>query len=131
MLFVAVMGCGNPNGTVKVSGNVTVDGQAPPGPGVITFSVVEAAEGFPNRPTMAKFKSDGVYEATTFDPGDGLLPGTYTVAIECYETPHNMEGKPVRSYIPKKYMSPETSGFKLTVEPKSKPVVYNLELSDD
>ena len=80
---------------------------------------------------MAKFEVDGAYRATTFDPGDGLLPGTYTVAVECYETPPNMEGKPIKSYIPEKYISPTTSGLQLTVEPKSKPVVFNLELTAD
>ena len=39
---------------------------------------------------------DGVYAATTYEPADGLLPGKYKVAIECYETPPNMEGKQVR-----------------------------------
>jgi hypothetical protein len=79
---------------------------------------------------MAKFKADGAYVVTTYDPGDGLLPGTYSVAIECYETPPNMEGKPVKSFIDKKYMSPDTSGFELSVDPKSRPVVYDILLVD-
>ena len=125
-----VSGCANPHGTVKVSGKVTVDGQQPPGPGVVTFSVVKPADGFPNRPCMAKFGTDGAYVATSFKPGDGILPGTYTVAVECYETPPNMDGKPVKSYINEKYLNPATSGLELTVEPNSRPVVFDIQLTE-
>ena len=127
-LMCTLVGCGNPHGTVKVSGKVTVKGQAPPGPGTITFTVVEPASGFPNHPAMAKFGEDGRYTVTSYEPGDGLLPGKYKAAVECYETPPNMEGKPVKSHIAKKYMNGETSGFELNIEPKSKPVEFNLDL---
>ena len=123
-------GCGSPHGTVKVAGKVTVNGQPPPGPGVVTFTVVQPADGFPNRPSMAKFGADGAYSATTYDPGDGLLPGSYTVAIECYETPPNMDGKPVKSYIDEKYLVPATSGFELVVELGSRPVSFDIDLTE-
>jgi len=129
LVLVVTCGCGNPHGTVKVSGKVTVNGQDPPGPGVVTFSVVKPADGFPNRPTMAKFGVNGAYSATTYEVGDGLIPGSYTVAIECYETPPNMDGKPVKSYIDEKYSNPATSGLELTVEPGSKPVSFNIDLT--
>lgn len=109
---------------------VTVAGEDPPGPGVVTFTVVKPAEGFPNRPAMAKFGEDGEYSATSFEPGDGLLPGEYAISIECYETPPNMEGKPVVSYISEKYMKPASSGFVLTLEPKSRPVVLDMDLDE-
>ena len=125
---LACSGCGSPHGTVKVSGQVTVGGQPPPGAGTITFTVVEPAAGFPSRPAMAQFGADGQYVTTSYDPGDGLVPGTYRVAVECYQTPPNMEGKPVRSYIDEKYTSGATSGFALTVEPRSGPIVFNIEL---
>ena len=127
LLLVAV-GCGNEHGTVKVSGSVTVGGSSPPGPGTITFTVVEPASGFPNRPAMAKFDEDGSYAATSYEPGDGLLPGKYQVAVECYETPPNMDGKPVKSFIDKKYMNGETSGLEIDVEPKSRSIDFDIEL---
>lgn len=131
LLFcMAATGCGNPHGTVKVSGTVTVNGQPPPGPGTVTFTTVTAADGFPTRPAMAKFGSDGQYVTTSYEPGDGLIPGTYKVAVECYETPPNMEGKRVKSYIDAKYMNGETSGFELTVEPKDRPIRFDIELED-
>ena len=82
LALLGITGCGNPNGTVKVSGKVTVDGQTPPGAGTVTFTVVEPADGFPNRPAMAKFDVDGEYTATSFEPGDGLVPGSYKIAVE-------------------------------------------------
>lgn len=129
LTFVAAtLGCGNKHGTVPVSGTVTVNNQAPPGPGTVLFTVVEPAEGFPNRPSMAKFDTTGKYSVTTYDPGDGLLPGSYKVAVECYETPPNMDGKPVKSYIDEKYIKPATSGLELTVEPKSKAIQFDINL---
>ena len=121
-------GCGNPNGTVKVTGKVSIGGQPPPAEGRVTFTVVKPADGFPNRPAMAKFGTDGKYSATTYDPGDGLLPGSYKIFVECYETPPNMEGKPVKSHVDKKYMNGETSGLELLIEPKSKPIDFDIDI---
>lgn len=126
--LTASSGCGNPHGTVPVSGKVTVKGESPPGAGTISFTCVEAASGFPQRPAMAKFDTDGAYQVTSFSPGDGLIPGKYKLAIECYETPPNMDGKPVKSYIDAKYMNGETSGFELDVEPKARPIQFNINL---
>jgi len=127
-LVSCILGCGNPHGTVKVSGVVTVNEEAPPGAGTITFSVVEPATGFPNRPAMAKFDTDGRYTVTSYDPGDGLVPGSYKAAVECYETPPNMDGKPVKSHIDQRYMNGETSGFELIVEEGSKPIEFDIKL---
>ena len=128
LALLGITGCGNPNGTVKVSGKVTVDGQTPPGAGTITFTVVEPADGFPNRPAMAKFDVDGEYTATSFEPGDGLVPGSYKIAVECYETPPNMDGKPVKSYIDDRYINGETSELELTVEPGAKAIDFDIKL---
>lgn len=130
LLCMLAIGCGNPHGTVKVSGTVTVNGAPPPGPGTVTFTTVTAASGFPTRPAMAKFDTDGEYTTTSYEPGDGLIPGTYKVAVECYETPPNMEGKRVKSYIDAKYMNGETSGFELSVEPNSRPIKFDIDLKD-
>ena len=127
-MFLFVVGCGNPNGTVKVAGAVSVGGERPPGEGTITFTPVEPAAGFPIRPAMAKFDTDGQYVTTSYEPGDGLVPGSYKVAVECYETPPNMEGKPVKSFIDKKYINGETSGFDLVVEPGARPIQFDIAL---
>src|SRR5207244_1962164 len=118
LLLVIADGCGNrlPQ-TVQVSGRVTFDGQAPPGPGTVYFLPQEAAKGFPSRPATGDFDRAGYFKAKTFEPDDGLMPGKYTMHVECYETPPNMEGKPVKSYVPSKYQSAATSGFELEITP--------------
>ena len=125
----AMIGCdNNPHGTVKVFGRVTVGGEDPGIPGTVSFTVVQPASGFPSRPAMAKFGADGNYTVTSFEPNDGLVPGEYNAGVECYETPPNMEGKPVKSHIDRKYMNGETSGLELTVEPGAKPIEFNIEV---
>jgi hypothetical protein len=131
-LSVAVLltaGCGNPHGVVSVTGIVTVDGQKPPGPGKIMFTPRKAADGFPTRPAIAPFDTDGRYRVRSFPKHEGIIPGQYQVAVECWETPPNLEGKPVRSYIAAKHQSPTTSGLELTVEADSKPVEFDIALT--
>ena len=116
---VTMTGCGNnlPQ-TVKVSGRVTFDGQPPPAAGSILFLPVEAAEGFPLRPASGAVGLDGQFAAQTFEPGDGLMPGKYLVSIECWDMPPSMQGNPGKSYVPKKYQSPQESGLSLDLTPQ-------------
>ena len=117
-LVLAAAGCGSdlPQ-TVKVAGRVTFDGQSPPAAGSVLFLPTEAAEGFPLRPGSGAFAADGQFQAQTFEPGDGLMPGKYLVSVECWDTPPNMQGNPGKSFVPKKYQSPQTSGLKLDITP--------------
>jgi hypothetical protein len=112
-------GCGsNLPHTVRVSGRVTFDGKDPPAAGSVYFLPVEAAEGFPSRPATGDFDASGQYRAKTFEPGDGLMPGKYIMYIECWQSPPNLEGKPVKTFVPTKYQAANTSGFKLDITPK-------------
>ena len=87
-------GCeGDPLKKVQVTGNVTFDGGACPGPGRITFTPTAVAEGLPRRPASGAFEVDGAYVATSFRPGDGIVPGTYLVSVACYE-PSMLSGAP-------------------------------------
>jgi hypothetical protein len=91
-------GCGDSGMPMtKVSGNVTIAGGPPPQPGQIIFTQVAGTgqKGLPNRPAMAIFRTDGKFAARTFEDGDGLLPGTYTVRIDCFSGPLG-EGKSAR-----------------------------------
>jgi len=129
LVVIITAGCGNrlPQ-TVPVSGRVTFDGQTPPGPGTVYFLPQEAAAGFPSRPATGDFDKEGHFKVKTFEPGDGLMPGKYTMHVECYQTPPNMEGKPVKSYVPSKYQSAATSGFELEITPRMKPQQVDLDL---
>ena len=92
------------------------------------FFPQEAAEGFPSRPATGDFDKEGYFKATTFEAGDGLMPGKYTMHIECYQTAPNMEGRPVKSYVPQKYQSAATSGFELEITPRMGPQQVKLDL---
>lgn len=122
-------GCGSdlPK-TIPVSGQVSFNGQPPPKPGTVYFLPVEAGEGFPSRPASGDFGPDGRFKAKTFEPGDGLMPGKYLMTIECWETPPNMEGSPVKSHVPAKFQSPQTSGFKLDITPDMGPQDVKLDV---
>ena len=86
--------------TVNVVGTITFDGQPPKRPGGIFFAPVEVEAGLPKRGGRALFDVDGKFVATSFDPGDGLIPGTYRISVECWKTPPGM-GKPASSFVPK------------------------------
>ena len=115
---LAFAGCGSdlPQ-TIRVTGNVTFNGQPPPAAGSVYFLPLEAAAGFPSRPATGDFDTSGRFQAKTFEPGDGLMPGKYIMYVECWQSPPNMEGKPVKSYVPTKYQAAQTSGFSLDITP--------------
>src|SRR6188474_2717237 len=82
VLSLAV-GCGGNKDLVPVSGKVTFNGGPPPADGFLNFVPVERVAGKPSRPARATFLTDGAYEATSFTEGDGIRPGSYTVAVTC------------------------------------------------
>ena len=129
-MLSSLTGCGNgmPQ-TVKVTGKVTFDGKSPPGPGIVYFLPKESAEGFPMRPATGDFGADGFYQTTTFEKNDGVMHGKYKMYIECWEQEPNMEGKPVKSHVTKKYQSAETSGYELDITKETKAKELNLDLA--
>jgi hypothetical protein len=99
VVALALTGCGpdRPD-MVPVSGTVTVGGAPPPTEGAIYFAPITVAEGLPRRPGRAEFDKSGKYQATSFESGDGLVPGTYRVRVECWKIAPTME-KPGESYL--------------------------------
>ncbi len=130
LILTTAFGCGSdvPQ-TVPVTGRVTFDGHAPPGAGTVYFVPQEAAAGFPMRPGTGDFDQEGYFTTKTFDPGDGLMPGKYTMLIECWQVPPNMEGKPSKTFVPAKYQSAQTSGFKLDITPDMGPQEITLDVT--
>jgi hypothetical protein len=122
-------GCGsNLPKTIRVSGRVTFDGQSPPAAGKVYFLPIEPAEGFPSRPAKGDYDQAGYFKATTFEPGDGLMPAKYLISIESWDAPPNMSGNPGKSFVPKKYQSPQGSGFKIDITPKMGPQEITLDV---
>jgi len=105
---VAVFGCSSSSElpTVPVSGRVTFAGGPPPARGSITFMPHSGSspDGLPSKPGSAQFDANGSFVVTSFDEGDGLLPGTYGVSISCIKDYQNLSANPdsiaVRDYVP-------------------------------
>jgi hypothetical protein len=117
-ILVLAAGCGGDRPqTISVSGRIALDGGEWPQPGRLTFSTVEPAEGFPERPGTAFFEVDGKFEAFTWEKGDGLMPGKYKVVVECWEVEPTMEDPVGKSYVSNLYTSPASSPLEVAVEP--------------
>jgi hypothetical protein len=82
----AAAGCGGK--TVKVEGIVTLDGT--PVQGATVIFVPQGGEREANGLTDA----DGVFHLTTFNTGDGAMPGTYKVTVEKHAVPTDLGGTP-------------------------------------
>ncbi|TWT35367.1 hypothetical protein KOR34_02580 [Posidoniimonas corsicana] len=75
LLASALVGCGsNRDGLVEVSGVVTMDGEP------LTTGRVEF---FPDsgRPASGQIDSEGRYQLSTYEKGDGAKPGNYVVTV--------------------------------------------------
>ena len=107
-VFPLIAGCGKSGPPmVRVEGRVTFHGAAPLKPGKITFAPIESAEGLPKHHGTADFDTNGDFVVTTFNKGDGLIPGKYRVDIKCWKknpTPATMISD---NYVPRSYRPPE------------------------
>jgi hypothetical protein len=117
--------------TVRVSGRVLCNGQPLPKPGVVYFAPVEAAEGFTLRPGKGEFDERGYFSATTWESGDGLMPGRYKVAFDCWERPPSAEGPPPKNHVPQRYREPAESPIELTVAAGSGPLDVEWDLGGE
>jgi hypothetical protein len=122
------LGCGSGHGLplVPVSGQVTFEGGPPPIEGSISFVKVADAgvTGLPNRPGRAPFGNDGKFEATTFQEGDGLLPGRYQVTITCVDG----EAKPGQPFEEVSFVPPDYRAEELVVEADSDAITKNYDV---
>jgi len=120
---IALVGCTGSDRpkTIPIKGHVTLDGQPPGEVGKLHFTPTEAAEGYDKRPAMGGFDVDGAYTVMSWSPGDGLVPGHYTVNV--------YPGSIANTRIPKKYHQSGTSGLEVTVPVDQGEMEYNIELS--
>ena len=94
VLLLLVAGCSRelPD-MVAVRGTVTFDGGPCPAAGKIFFGPLETAPGYPVRPAVAVFDTDGVYEVESFRNAAGMVPGRYEVTIQCWQVEPDEEGQ--------------------------------------
>jgi len=78
VLFAAVTGCGD--GLVKFKATVTVDGEPYEG-----ASVMFMPENGKGRIAVGNTAADGSVQFTSYNPFDGVKPGTYKVTVSKYK----------------------------------------------
>ena len=105
-------GCGSSSGPdiTPVHGKVTLDG-ASLATGMVYF-VPESGRG-----AKGKVQEDGSFTLSTFGNGDGAVVGRHKVFIVATEGEVAFESdEPMKSLVPERYTSPETSGFEIEVK---------------
>ena len=136
VLLTLPVGCGTGEpGLVPVSGRVTLDGGPWPKGGTITFTPaggVVGSDPTQSRPGSGKFDADGSFTVGSFEPDDGLFPGSYQVGIECLDAEPGMDNKGRmvggKSLIPTKFQSGKTSGLTFVVKPGENSAVASLDV---
>ncbi len=139
-VFVAIgtltllSGCSD-SGLTPVRGKVTFDGKPLP-TGSIRFFPAEGG-----RPAVGQIATDGTYELSTTEPGDGAKPGQYKVAVESIEStqtgpaPTSLEqemelggtGRTSVTYLlPPEYSSHKSSGLTATVDAGDNTINFDL-----
>jgi hypothetical protein len=125
ILAVFVSGCGEDRGLVPVSGRVSFDDGPPPKPGRLNFGPTKAADGFVQRPGHASFDADGNFEVTSYQPGDGLTPGSYRINVICVERdPPPVPG----GFEAVSYVAPGYKGEEVVITTGSKPIELNIDV---
>ena len=119
---VVLTGCGNGRPAVApTTGKVLMNGE--PLTGVVGFVRVEPADS--RAATGEISETDGTFTLTSFELGDGCVPGTHPVAVIVNTT---VDGELV-SLIPDHYADATTSG--LTVIVGSDPSNVTIELTGE
>lgn len=147
----ALTGCGGDPATadrpatVPVQGTVTMDGKPVEGATVTFMPATQARPGQAAQGNAAVDRTDakGHYEATTFEAGDGVVPGDYVVTVVKQEVPQAKELS-MEEYIaqgpqapaadagpkhllPEQYAKKQTSPLKVTVkESEGEPLDFEL-----
>jgi hypothetical protein len=119
----------------KVHGKVTLDGK-PVERGHIVFTPVSGKGGETGQTATGEINSDGTFDLTTFDTGDGAILGQHIATVTVPEPGSENLGKPDASgrinYVlpkntsPKKYEKADTSPLRYTVKEGSN--AFEIEL---
>lgn len=125
LLATVMAGCGDNRGLVPVTGRVTFENQAPPKPGHLDFGPLEAKGERPTRPGYAQFDAEGKFTVTSYQPGDGLMPGRYRINVYCVER----EPQPVPGGMEAvTFVAPEYKGQEVEIVVGSNPVDLKIDV---
>lgn len=129
-----MLGCSD-SGLRSVRGTVTFDGKPIP-TGSVRFFPLEGG-----RPAIGQIQSDGSYQLSTMQPGDGAKLGQYQVAIEAIESaatgpaPSSLDEEmqlggtgntSVTYLLPLEYSSHKSSGLTAVVEDRENTIDFDL-----
>ena len=133
-------GCGQGTNTLplaKVTGKVTYNGK-PVNPGSVIFTPVAGKGGETGQVATGQIESDGSFTLTTFNTGDGAIPGQHVVTVEARGEDLNKLNQPKadgsiayvlpKPKVPSKYTSASTSPLRYTVEKGGNS--FEIELKD-
>jgi hypothetical protein len=136
-LFVSLTaGCGKTGPKlVQVNGKVTMQGR-PLTCGVVTFQPLEDGKVSTRRPSIGVIEESGTYRISTFANHDGAMPGEYLVSVDgAVEKASGkalsidpVEAAPIAGAVPKKYLTPQTSGLKAMVPDDTDAVTVDFTL---
>ncbi|WP_339728059.1 hypothetical protein [uncultured Gimesia sp.] len=116
--------------TIPVTGTVTIDGKLLP-KGTVTFQPKSSSEGNVKRPAIGQIDTTGRVQLSTFEAGDGVLPGSYAVVITAFENDPTAEeyaaGVKRKSLIPDKYSNALTSGLEADVAEGKNDFTFDLK----
>ncbi|GAB6166712.1 hypothetical protein JCM19992_27120 [Thermostilla marina] len=146
------LGCGGSGDrpkTYPVEGTVTLNGKPVAGATVVFAPVVGGGSESTPQAAQGKTDANGRYVLSTFETGDGAMPGEYTVIVTKYDvqpTPggpelESEEGQMrafleaqqggddsgTRNLLPAKYANAQTSGLQFTVKPDHNTIDIPLE----
>ena len=121
----------------KVHGKVTYKGK-PVEAGRVVFTPVAGKGGETGQSAEGQINSDGSYDLTTFNTGDGAILGQHTVTVTLNPPGEDQMPKPKadgtidyklpKSLGPKKYEKVDSSPLKCTVEAGG--TTFDIELKD-
>jgi hypothetical protein len=121
----------------KVHGKVTYQGK-PVDSGTVSFNPILGKGGETGQNATGEIASDGSYEMTTFNTGDGAILGQHVVAVVVRAKGSENQGKPradstidytmPKIVTPSKYVSVETSPLRCTVREGDN--IFDIDLKD-
>ncbi|MDB5336114.1 MAG: hypothetical protein JWN70_1733 [Planctomycetaceae bacterium] len=118
-----------PPKTVKVKGIVSFNGEKLTS-GTISFVPTTITPGEAIHPVTVELDNGGNYNLSTFNAGDGVSPGQYSVTVVSYDRPPDpaTPGQEVWS-IPRKYGNPQASGLRAEIRAEDpQPIELDFDL---